>query len=61
MAGKKVKTTVKAKVTPTTKKSKAIKPKIGRGTGGFLTTSIKAVVSKKKSTETKNDGGSKNG
>ena len=56
MAGKKVKTTVKAKVTPTTKKSKAIKPKLGRGTGGFLTTSIKANVSKKKETNTTKNG-----
>ena len=44
MSGKKVKTTVKAKVTPTTKKSKAVKPKMGRGTGGIMTTSVKLMV-----------------
>ena len=44
MAGKKVKTTVKAKATPTAKKSKAIKPKMGRGTGGIMTTSVKLMV-----------------
>lgn len=44
MTGKKVKTTVKAKVTPTTKESKAIKPKMGRGTGGIMTTSVKLMV-----------------
>lgn len=54
MAGKKVKTTVKAKVTPTTKKSKAIKPKLGRGTGGVFTAKIIAdVKSKQKKEETK--------
>ena len=41
---KKVKTTVKAKATPTAKKSKAIKPKMGRGTGGIMTTSVKLMV-----------------
>ena len=46
MAGNKVKTTVKAKVTPTTKKSKAIKPKMGRGTGGVIMTSVKLKVEK---------------
>ena len=44
MAGKKVKTTVKAEATPTAKKSKAIKPKMGRGTGGIMTTSVKLMV-----------------
>lgn len=39
---KKVKATVKAKATPTTKKSKAIKPKLGRGTGGLFTAKILA-------------------
>ena len=46
MAGKKVKTTVKAKVTPTTKKSKAIKPKMGRGTAGVIPVSLKMKVEK---------------
>ena len=41
---KKVKATVKAKVTPTTKESKAVKPKMGRGTGGIMTTSVKLMV-----------------
>lgn len=48
MAGKKVKTTVKAKVTPTAKKSKAIKPKMGQGTGGILPVSLKLKVEKDK-------------
>ena len=56
MVGKKVKTTVKAKVTPTTKKSKAIKPKMGRGTGGILPVSLKLKVEKDKKTKQNNNG-----
>lgn len=40
---KKVKATVKTNVTPKAK-SKAIKPKMGRGTGGIMTTSVKLMV-----------------
>lgn len=47
MTDKKVKGKVKATVA-STKSRKAIKPTLGRGTGGFLTTSIKSVVRKKK-------------
>lgn len=56
MAGKKVKTTVKAKVTPTTKKSNAIKPKMGRGTGGVIMTSVKLKVEKDKKQKQQNNG-----
>ena len=56
MAGKKVNTMVKAKVTPTTKKSKAIKPKMGRGTGGILPVSLKLKVEKDKKTKQNNNG-----
>lgn len=44
MSSKKIKTKMKAEVTPTTKGSKAIKPKFGRGTGGIMTTSVKLMV-----------------
>lgn len=51
---KKGNTTVKTKVTPTTKKSKAVKPKLGRGTGGLFTAKIIAdVKSKEQKTEKK--------
>ena len=53
MAGKKVKTTVKAKATPTAKKSKAIKPKMGQGTGGFLTEKLIATVKKEENKKRK--------
>jgi len=56
MAGKKVKTTVKAKVTPTTKKSKAVKPKMGRGTGGYIVTSVKLKVEKDNKQKEQNNG-----
>ena len=56
MAGKKVKTTVKAKVTPTTKKSKAIKPKMGRGTGGYIVTSVKLKVEEDKKQKGQSNG-----
>lgn len=56
MTGKKVKTTVKAKVTPTTKKSKAIKPKMGRGIGGFIMTSVKLKVEKDKKQKEQSNG-----
>ena len=56
MAGKKVKTTVKAKVTPTTKKSKAIKPKMGRGTGGIIPVSFKMKVEKDRKSKQKSNG-----
>lgn len=39
---KKVKATVKAKTSTTSTKSKAIKPKLGRGTGGLFTAKILA-------------------
>lgn len=42
---KKVKATVKTNVTPKAK-SKAIKPKMGQGTGGFLTEKLIATVKK---------------
>lgn len=42
MAEKKVKGKIKAKVTA--QKGKAIKPKLGRGTGGYITTSVKLMV-----------------
>lgn len=43
---KKVKATVKTNVTPKAK-SKAIKPKMGRGTGGLFTSKILADVKAK--------------
>lgn len=46
MAEKKVKGKVKAKVSAA--KGKAIKPKLGRGTGGFITTSLKMKVEEDK-------------
>lgn len=46
MTGKKVNAKLKAKVSPTTNKSKAIKPKMGRGTGGVIMTSVKLKVEK---------------
>lgn len=42
---KKVKATVKTNVTPKAK-FKAIKPKMGQGTGGFLTEKLIATVKK---------------
>ena len=56
MTGKKVKTTVKAKVDPTAKKSKAIKPKMGRGTGGIIPVSFKMKVEKDKKAKQNNNG-----
>lgn len=44
---KKVKATVKTNVTPKAK-SKAIKPKMGRGTGGIMPVSLKLKVEKDK-------------
>lgn len=46
MAEKKVKGKIKAKVTA--QKGKAIKPKLGRGTGGVIMTSVKLMVNNKK-------------
>ena len=53
---KKVKTTVKAKATPTAKKSKAIKPKMGRGTGGYIVTSVKLKVENDNKQKEQNNG-----
>lgn len=53
MTEKKVKGKMKATVS-TNKGGKAIKPKLGRGTGGFLMTSIKVNVEKRK--KKKNNG-----
>ena len=51
MAEKKVKTKVKAKVSPA--KGKAIKPKLGKGTGGLFTAKIVAHIQEKKKSENK--------
>lgn len=51
MAKKKVKGEVKAKVS--TAKSKAIKPSLGRGTGGLFTAKIVAHMKEKKKNEDK--------
>lgn len=56
MAGKKVNAKLKAKVTPTSKKSKAIKPKMGRGTGGYIVTSVKLKVEEDKKQKGQSNG-----
>lgn len=54
MAEKKVKGKVKAKVSAA--KGKAIKPKLGRGTGGFIMTSVKLKVEKDKKQKEQSNG-----
>lgn len=51
MAEKKVKGKMKAKVT--TSKARAVKPKLGRGTGGLFTAKIVAHMKEKKKNEDK--------
>ena len=52
---KKVKATVKTNVTPKAK-FKAIKPKMGRGTGGYIVTSVKLKVEKDNKQKEQNNG-----
>lgn len=53
MAGKKVKTKVKTTVSAT--KGKAVRPKMGRGTGGVIPVSLKMKVEKdRKAKENRN-------
>lgn len=58
MSNKKVKITVKGNVS--NKDKKPIKPKLGRGIGGFLTTSLKLKVEKDKANK-ENKNKKKNG
>lgn len=48
---------IRTKVTATASPSKkAIKPKMGRGTGGYIVTSVKLKVEKDKKQNTNNNG-----